>query len=372
MGLGIQRFIGLGAVRFSGKTVALQISWYDLSFIRNAFAKNKHVLTIFFDLEKAYDTTWKHGILSDLYGLDFRGHLPTFIGGFLSHRLFQVRSGSTLSDKYEQEMDVPQGSILSPILLSLKINNIVKFVLKGLEASLSVDDFALRIRAKFLPHAQRLMQLCVNNVQDRVSKNGFKFPTSKTVCIHFCNQRKHFAEPSILLDKTPIKTVTEAKFLGVAFDRTLSYSSHVKYLKTNCLKALDILNVVGHTFWEADPKKLYYVSITPCKIPIRLWGHCIWGSFKQLSKETGPHPSPRVTNCSWSFPYFPSNKPLYESKRSVKKKKKRRKKISVNYVLKLKTCPDNPAYSCVFEPPNLKLFEKSNLTLPLGLRILPV
>ena len=44
----------------------------------------------------------------------------------------------------------------------------------------------------------------------------------------------------------------------------------------------------------------------------------------------------------------------------------------MNYVLKLKTCPDNPAYSCVFEPPNSKLFEKSSLTPPLGLRILPL
>ena len=109
-----------------------------------------------------------------------------------------------------------------------------------------VDDFALCIRAKSIPHAQRLMQLCVNSVQDWISNNGFKFSTSKTVCMHFCYQRKHFAEPSILLDKTPIKVVSEAKFLGVVFDRTLSYSSHVNYLKTNCRKALD-LKVVGHT-----------------------------------------------------------------------------------------------------------------------------
>ena len=100
------------------------------------------------------------------------------------------------------------------------------------------------------------MQLCVNSVQDWVSNNGFKFSTSKTVCMHFCNQRKHFSEPSILLDKNPIKVVTEAKFLGVIFDRTLSYSSHVNYLKTNCLKALDILKVVGHTDWKADQKTL--------------------------------------------------------------------------------------------------------------------
>ena len=76
--------------------------------------------------------------------------------------------------------------------------------------------------------------------------------------MHFCNQRKHFAEPSILLDKTLIKVVTEAKFLGVIFDRTLFYSSHIKYLKTNCLKALDILKVVGHTDWGADQKTLLY------------------------------------------------------------------------------------------------------------------
>ena len=38
---------------------------------------------------------------------------------------------------------VPQGSILSPVLFSLKIDNIVMSVLKGSEASLFVDDFAL-------------------------------------------------------------------------------------------------------------------------------------------------------------------------------------------------------------------------------------
>ena len=56
----------------------------------------------------------------------------------------------------------------------------------------------------------------------------------------------------------------------------------------------------------------------------------------------------------------------------IQKSARRRKKISMNYVLKLKTCPDNPTYSCVFEPLNLNLFEKSNLTPPLGLRILPL
>ena len=50
----------------------------------------------------------------------------------------------------------------------------------------------------------------------------------------------------------------------------------------------------------------------------------------------------------------------------------RRKKLSMNYVLKLNACQNNPAYSCVFEPSNLKLFEKSKLTPSLGLHVLPL
>ena len=50
----------------------------------------------------------------------------------------------------------------------------------------------------------------------------------------------------------------------------------------------------------------------------------------------------------------------------------RRLKLSLSYVLKLKSLPENPAYSCVFEPENIKLFEESESKIPpLGIRILP-
>ena len=43
------------------------------SFIHDAFAKKEHVVAVFFDLEKAYDTTWKYGILRDLHELGVKG-----------------------------------------------------------------------------------------------------------------------------------------------------------------------------------------------------------------------------------------------------------------------------------------------------------
>ena len=76
------------------------------TYIRDAFINKQHVVAIFFDLEKAFDTTWKHGILRDLHDLGLRGHLPSFIENFLDDRSFKVRIGSNLSDAHHQEEGV--------------------------------------------------------------------------------------------------------------------------------------------------------------------------------------------------------------------------------------------------------------------------
>ena len=60
------------------------------TFIRDAFIKKEHVVAVLFDLEKAYDTTWRYSILKDIHKLGLRGRLPTFIENFLADRTMQV------------------------------------------------------------------------------------------------------------------------------------------------------------------------------------------------------------------------------------------------------------------------------------------
>ena len=112
------------------------------TFICDAFIQNQHLVAVFFDLEKAYDTTWKHGIQQDLYDMGLRGNLPIFISIFLTDRTFQVHLGTILSDVFHQK-GVPQGTNLSTTLFNVKINDIVKQVDPGVECSLYVDDFVI-------------------------------------------------------------------------------------------------------------------------------------------------------------------------------------------------------------------------------------
>jgi len=58
----------------SVKVEAPQTSLYAWSlFVGEAFIQKQHVTAISFDLEKAYDTTWKFGILEDLHDAGLRG-----------------------------------------------------------------------------------------------------------------------------------------------------------------------------------------------------------------------------------------------------------------------------------------------------------
>ncbi|GFX25535.1 putative RNA-directed DNA polymerase from transposon X-element [Trichonephila clavipes] len=56
--------------------------------IRNSFVWRNHLVSIFFDIDKAYDRIWRYGILRTLFNFGLRGNLPTFIKKFLNLRTF--------------------------------------------------------------------------------------------------------------------------------------------------------------------------------------------------------------------------------------------------------------------------------------------
>ena len=99
--------------------------------------------------------------------------------------------------------------------------------------------------------------------------------------------------------------------------------------------------------------------------------HCLWIGPSVGSKAIGSDPpsglSYRVGGAFRTFLaqslYVEAHEPSLTS---------RRLNLSLNYVLKLKSLPENQAYRYVFEPENTQLFEESESKIPpLGILILP-
>ena len=231
-------------------------------------------------MEKAYDTTWRYGILKDLHNFGLKGKLPNFIKSFLEDRTIQVRVGSTLSDLYDQEQGVPQGAILSTTLFNVKLNDIINCLDYKTDGSLYVDDFCICFRSKNMRTTERHLQQCLNRNEDWATRNGFKFSKSKTQCVHFCQQRKIHNDPALYIYGSQIPIAAESKFLGVIFDRKLSFIPHIKYVKAKCLKALNLLKMLSHTSWGADRTTLLhlYRSLIRSKPD---YGSIVYGSARK-------------------------------------------------------------------------------------------
>ena len=161
----------------------------------------------------------------------------------------QVRVGSSLSDEYGQEQGIPQGGGLSPTLISIKIYDIVKCLGNLTDCSLYVDDFCICYRSKSMGTIERQLQQNLNKTENWAASNGFKLSESKTQCVQFCQLRIHHYEPVLHLYGSPNPVVEKSKFLGMIFARKLNFIPHIKYLKAKCLKALNLLKVISHTFW---------------------------------------------------------------------------------------------------------------------------
>ena len=180
--------------------------------------------------------------------------------------------------------------------------------------------------------------------------------------MHFCQLRGLHNEPVLKLDGVEIPVVDQYKFLGVIFDRKLSFIPHIDYSKGKCHKALQPLRVVAHTDWGADKSTLLklYKSLVRSKLD---YGCFIYGSARKsclrcldfihhmgLRLALGALRTSPVESL-----YVEAN----EAPLSL-----RREKLALQYFTKLQSCPSNPAFECTINPKYKDLFARKESAIP--------
>ena len=229
--------------------------------IMEAFDKKEKVLSLSFHIQAAFDAVWHGGLIRKMQIADVPEYIVEWTRFFLAERSFEVNVGYVLSESCAIVTGVPQGSSISPILFSIFINDIpiktgsdntyslsfaddltVLFVYSKI--TLREDNVSSRVRT-YLSEIERW--LCKWRMKMAPSKCNYSvFSKGNTTKNKF--GLKLFGE-MIPHERHPVS-------LGVTFDESLNFKSHIKKMKAKCNQRMNIIKILSHRSWKLKSSTL--------------------------------------------------------------------------------------------------------------------
>jgi len=143
----------------------------------------------------------------------------SFIKKFSTDRSIQVRVGSTLSETYVLDNGTAQGSIISPLLFLIMINDLTD-ELRDVESSLFADDSCVFKLGKNLTHITRSVQDNLNSHCGVICGDLRYHSLDKTVAVVFSHRKD--TDIKLSINNRSVKIDNKAKLLGLIFDSKLN------------------------------------------------------------------------------------------------------------------------------------------------------
>ena len=132
---------------------------------------------------------WHHGLLQKLVNLNVKGRMFRFLDNFIKDRFISVLYNGVISDSKRVSAGLPQGSILSPVLFSIYINDIFEGVEDDIDGSLYADDCAFWIGDNSFDLAYRKVQRVLDCIAEWSNWWGLMVSGNKSSCVVFSKRR---------------------------------------------------------------------------------------------------------------------------------------------------------------------------------------
>ena len=286
--------------------------------IMESFNRGEHVVAAFLDVEKAFDNVWHNGLRYKIFQLGLPTKMTRWLSDFLVGRLIQVNVNSFLSNQINPNAGVPQGSLLSPLLFLIYVNDLPPPHHKQNSLSQFADDtaqWAFSLNVKF---AANLLQQDLLKLATWCAKWRIKLNPKKTKVIIFSRSllaRK--AELNLTLYGEPLKSYPQVKFLGIIFDSKLTFQKHFEDVLERCNHRYHRLRLLANKKWGPSPATLTQIY-KQCVRPIFEYGSLstitasdniiskiqrLQNKFIRLALRLPKYIIPRLLHDSTGLPY---------------------------------------------------------------------
>ena len=225
------------------------------------------------DISKAFDRVWHKGLLAKLPMFGLNQTLINWIGSFLSDRSIAVRVDGFLSNLHSINADVPQGSVISPVLFVLFTN----YLLSSMPSSIHsfADDTFLSSSFSFNPndHASTDIQRhriisasLLSNDLTVIEKWGkdnlvsFNQSMTKQAVI---SRKRNQNFPPVLMNGDELDTSASFTQLGLSLSSNLTWNTHIHSLAKHASQKLGFLARARGFFSSFHLLSVYKSQIRP-------------------------------------------------------------------------------------------------------------
>ena len=229
--------------------------------VQRGFQEKQHTVAVFLDLASAYDRVHPSALLYLVHKIGIRGNLAVFIRNFLRPRTFQVRVRTFLSSPTTKKFGIPQGSVISPTLFLIMINDIasnINTLFRHTHHSIFADDVALWCVHKSIDRAAQILQESLYKVSEWCDLWGLKISVDKSVSVVFTKRNTSMPRLStpLYLKGETIPELSFHTFLGITLDSRLTFRIHASRIRLKAQRRLNIIRALSCTQWGGDRKTL--------------------------------------------------------------------------------------------------------------------
>ena len=194
-----------------------------------------------------------------------------------------MKLDGSLSKEIRLSEGVPQGSVLSPTLSLLYVNDIVNTLPPRVTNSLNADDLAAWTSAVHISTATHVMQETINRVNSRADEWCMEISCSKTqVTLFSLSTVKE--KVMLKLEDRPVPQVDNPTFLGVTLDTRLTWKTHLEAVAARPVRKLGLLKKLAGTTWGSDTNILRRVY-TGAVRPIMEYATTPWATASNANKS---------------------------------------------------------------------------------------
>lgn len=251
---------------------------YELtSTIRETLDCKETAICVFLDIAGAFDNTSHESMIEVLGRRGLDRTTVRWIGNMLSTRIVEAHIGERII-QMSTERGCPQGGVLSPLLWSLVVDELLGILTGGgLHCIGYADDIVIIAKGKFEETLCDLIQGGLNQTKEWCKSVGLSVNPAKTTLVPFTRKRRLPRLRNIQFSGVELEWKSEVKYLGVTLDEKLLWNRHVEEVTKKATTALMTCRSYAGKSWGCNPRILRWMYTMMVR-PVITYGSVAWAS----------------------------------------------------------------------------------------------